>query len=365
MKIKAAVLFEMGQPLTVEEVDLGGPNEGEVLVKMVGTGLCHTDLSSAKGDLPVPTPIVLGHEGAGIVADVGRGVTRVKAGDHVVLTGAASCGRCRFCVTGKPVLCEVFQPLRFNGTLPGGQRRLSRNRQKLNHYFLQSSFAEYAVVPQEVAIKVRADAPLEKVGFLGCGGVTGLSSVIYSAQVKAGSSVAIFGCGTVGLCALMAARLVGAGRIITVDVLDNKLNLAHDLGATETVNAAKENALDRINTLTSGGADYYFLAMDKADVMAQVIDALPLGGTCILLGAPHSGTRFSLNVGELLREKTVRGSSMGSGRASLDIPLYVDLFMSGRLPLDKLITRTYPLTEINSAMKSLEYGKVVKAVITF
>ncbi|MFC1972326.1 alcohol dehydrogenase catalytic domain-containing protein [Chloroflexota bacterium] len=200
----------MDNLLKVEEVDLDGPEFGEALVKIVATGICHTDVSSAKGLLPVPTPIVLGHEGAGIVIDVGAGVTNVKPDDHVVLTGSASCGKCRSCMIGKSVLCDAFQPLRFSGMLPDNQRRLSRNGQPLNHYFIQSSFSEYAVVPQEVAIKVRKDAPLDKICYLGRGGITGLGSVLYSAQVKPGSSVVILGCGTVGLCALMAARLVSA-----------------------------------------------------------------------------------------------------------------------------------------------------------
>ncbi|MFC2122287.1 alcohol dehydrogenase catalytic domain-containing protein [Bacteroidota bacterium] len=365
MKINAAVLYEKGQPLTVEVVDLDMPKAGEVLVKMVGTGICHTDLSSALGHRPIPLPIVLGHEGAGIVAEVGAGVTNVKPGDHVVLTGAASCGKCRFCMIGKPVLCEVFQPLRFNGMLPEGQRRLSKNGLPLHHFFLQSSFAEYSVVPQEAAIKVIKDAPLAKVCFLGCGGITGLGSVIYSAQVKAGSNVVILGCGTVGLCALMAARLVGAGRIIAVDILDHKLRLAQEIGATDTINAADENTPERIKELCPGGADYYFLAMDKADMMTQAIDSAPFGATIILIGAPPEGIRPDFDVRALIREKTLRGSSMGSGQAMLDIPRYVALFMSGRLPLDKLVTRTYPLTEINNAMKALEDGDVVKAVIQF
>jgi len=365
MKMKAAILFEPNTPLRVEEVELEGPQEGEVLIKLVGTGLCHTDVETAKGNLPALPPIVLGHEGAGIVEQVGTGVTTIKPGDHVVLTGGASCGECRHCVMGRPILCETFRNLNFNGTLPQGQRRLSKNGQKLNHYFLQSSFAEYSVAPQEAAIKVGEDAPLDIVGFLGCGGITGLNSVIYAAQVKMGSSVAVYGCGTVGLCALMMAKLVGAGKIIAVDVRQSKLKLAEELGATDTINIAGGNASEQVKKLTFGGADYSFVAVGDVDVMAQVIGNLRPGGTCILLGAPPKGARMNIEPLSLLSEKTIKGSSMGSGRPSLDIPLYVDLFMEGRLPLDKLVTRRYPLAEINTAFEALEAGEVVKAVIVF
>jgi len=365
MKIKAAILYELNTPLKVEEVELDGPKEGEVLVKLVGTCVCHTDISVAQGHLPAPTPIVLGHEGAGIVEQLGPQVSTLKPGDHVVLTGVASCGKCRNCVKGLRVMCEVFRPSLFQGILPGGQRRLSKDGQQLNHFFMQSSFAEYAVVPQEAAIKVRPDAPLQKLGLLGCGALTGIGSVINKAKVEVGASVAIFGCGGVGLSALMAARLVGAGKIIAVDTLDYKLKMAKELGASETINASRENVVERINQLTGGGADYTFVAVGSADVIVQAFDAIRPGGKCILAGATPVGTKVSLDALTLMREKTIMGCTMGSSRPTLDIPNYVELYMDGRLPIDRLVTRSYPLAEINSAFAVLEEGQVIKPVIVF
>ena len=277
MKIKAAILYEFQAPLNVEEVDLEPPQEGEVLVKLAGVGVCHADLDISKGSFPISMPVVLGHEGAGIVEQVGAGVTTVKPGDHVVLTGAASCGKCRNCVSGIPSLCEVFGPLLFKGTLPRGQKRLSKNGQDLNHIFMQSSFAEYAVVPQEAAIKVREDAPLDTIGFLGCGGMTGIGSVVNTARVEAGASVVIFGCGGVGMSALIAARLVGAGKLIAVDALDYKLSVAEELGASHTINATSENLVRHIKQITEGGADYAFAAVGRADAIAQAFDAVRPG----------------------------------------------------------------------------------------
>jgi len=365
MKIKAAILYEAGKPLPIEEVDLEEPHEGEVLVKLVGVGICHADLDVARGSIPTRTPLILGHEGAGIVEQVGTRVTAAKPGDHVVLTGAASCGKCRYCVSGMPSLCEVFNPVLFQGTLPGGQRRLRKDGQEINHFCFQSSFAEYSVVPQEAAIKVRDDAPLETIGFLGCGGMTGIGSVFNTARVKAGASVAIFGCGGVGMSALIAARLVGAGKLIAVDTLDNKLSMAGELGASHTVNATTENAVQRIKQLTDGGADYTFAAVGKADVIAHAFDAVRPGGTCVVIGGSPQTSSLTVNGLALLQEKTIKGCQYGSSRPTIDIPRYIDLFMDGKLPIDRLVTRQYPFREINDALDALEKGEVIKTAIVF
>ena len=360
MKIKAAVLYEAQTPLRVEEIDLEEPQEGEVLVKLVGTGLCHTDLGAAESHYRIPIPMVLGHEGAGVIEEVGPRVTTVKPGDHVVLTGDASCGKCRQCMQGRPYLCEFFTPWRVSGMLPGGQRRLRKDGQELNHFFFQSSFAEYAVVPQEAAIRVREEAPLETIGFLGCGGLTGIGSVVNTAGVKAGASIAIFGCGGVGMSAVMAAKLVGAGKIIAVDVFDKKLRLAEELGATHTINATREDVAEGIRKLTTGGADYTIIATGNAVAAAQAIDAIGFGGTCVVIGAPSRETKVDLDFSAILRERTIKGCIFGSSRATLDIPLYIDLYLSGRLPLDKMVTKRYPLTEINAAFESLKKGEEIK-----
>jgi aryl-alcohol dehydrogenase len=363
MKIKAAVLYDAQTPFRVEQVDLEEPQEGEVLVKLVGTGLCHTDLGVARSPNRLPMPMVLGHEGAGVVEEVGSGVTTVKPGDHVVLTAVASCGKCRQCVRGRPYLCEFFSPWWFSGMLPGCHRRLRKDGQELNHFFFQSSFAEYAVVPQEAAVRVREEAPLETIGLLGCGGLTGIGSVVNTARVEAGASVAIFGCGGVGMSAVMAAKLVGAGKIIAVDVLDKKLRLAEELGATHTINATREDVAESIRKLTIGGADYAIMATTNAVAAVQAIEAIGFGGTCVVIGAPPRETKVDLDFWAILMERTIKGCILGSSRATLDIPLYIDLYLVGRLPLDKLVTKRYPLTEINAAFESLEKGEEIKIII--
>jgi Zn-dependent alcohol dehydrogenase len=361
--MKAAILYQTRTPLRVEEVELEKPGPGEVMVKLVAAGVCHTDLAVVHGDVSVPLPVVLGHEGAGIVQQVGAGVTSVKPGDHVVLTGGASCGKCYYCIKGMPVLCEIFRPLRFGGFLPEKQLRLKKNGQKLHHFFLQSSFAEYSVVPQEVAIKVRQDAPLETIGILGCGVMTGLGSVLNAAQVGVGASVAVFGCGGVGLSAIMAANLAGAYRIIAVDILENKLKMAEDLGANYTLDARKGKVVERITQMTGGGADYTIIAVGSVDATLQAIDAVRLGGKCIIIAAPPEGIKIPLDPRSLLRERILRGCSMGSGKPTLDIPRYVDLYMDGKLPIDKLVTHRYPLIEINQACEALDQGEAIKPVI--
>ncbi|MFH1775111.1 MAG: Zn-dependent alcohol dehydrogenase [Chloroflexota bacterium] len=365
MKMKAAVLYQPKSPLVVEEVELDGPREGELLVRMAAASLCHTDLGAIDADFPVPVPIVLGHEGAGVVEQVGAGVAKTKPGDHVLLTAAGSCGRCRYCVMGRHTLCEVFRPLRFGGTLLGGQRRLHRDGQAINHFFMISSFAEYAVVPGEMAIRVREDAPLDVVCFLGCGGVTGIGSVVNTAGVGMGDSVAVFGCGGVGMNALMGARLVGAGKIIAVDILENKLSLARELGATHVINAARGDVTGDIRRITGGGADCVIVTVRSAEVLVAAFNALRPGGTCVPIAGIPRDTPVTLGSVSFMDERRMMGCSMGSVKAYLDIPGYIDLYKDGRLPLDKLITRRYPLGDINEAFASLEGGEVIKSVIVF
>lgn len=364
MKMKAAVMYQPGRPLVVEEVELEDPGENEVMVKLVGTGVCHTDLGVQETGLVVP--MVLGHEGAGVVHKVGPGVTSHKPGDHVVLTGAASCGRCTTCRKGPPVMCETYRPFYFNGYLPGKHLRLRNSKgQPIHHFFMQSSFAEYAVVPADCAVKVREDAPLDLIGVLGCGVKTGLGAVINKLRPEAGSSIAVFGCGGVGMSSIMGARLCGAGKIIAVDVLDNKLQAAAGFGATHFINPKKEDAAARIRQLTGGGADYSVMAVGNSDVIAPAFDCLRFGGTCVVVGASPDGGKASIDLLSLIREKKLTGSSMGSGVSGIDIPAWVDLFMQGRLPLDRLVSRWYSLVEINAAFRALADGEVIKPLIVF
>lgn len=358
-KIKAAILYETNTPLQIEEVDLDQPQEGEIRVKVMAVGLCHTDLHALEGDIPVPMPTVLGHEGAGIVDEIGKGVTTMKPGDHVILS-FGFCGKCRQCVAGMPILCEVFWPLLFQGTLLRGQRRLSKDGQALNHFCLQSSFAEYVVVNQETAITIRKDAPFDKVVSLACGASTGIGSVINVAKLEAGASVAIFGCGGLGLNAILAARMVGALKIIAVDILENKLDAAKDLGANDVINASKEDPVKRIVELTGSGADYTFEFVGNVNVITQAIQSVRLGGKTISVGAVPGQIRIEAL--DLL-SKTIIFPMMGFIKPTIDIPRYVDLYMEGKLPLDKIISSKYGLKDINSAVEAIKNGEIVKAVI--
>jgi alcohol dehydrogenase len=361
MRIKAAVQFEASAPLRVEELELEGPQAGEVMVKLAATGVCHTDIGAAKGN--VKLPIVLGHEGAGIVQEAGRDVAGLKPGDHVVLTPVAGCGKCRYCLAGEPALCEVFSPFYSNGRIPGGRRLRTLKGTEVNHFFLQSSFAEYCTVPMETAVKVRDDAPFDPIATLACGALTGLGSVINIAHPKVGSSMVVIGCGTVGLTAVMAARLAGAATIIAVDLAEPKLALAKTVGATHTLNGLSGNLVEHINDLTRGGADYAVTCVNAQAAFDQGFKCLRPGGHLVVNATPYPVTVDAM--GLIIGAKHIHGSRQGSGNARGDIPRYVDLFMEGRLPLEKLLSGRYPLSRINDAFAAQERGGAVKPVIVF
>jgi S-(hydroxymethyl)glutathione dehydrogenase/alcohol dehydrogenase len=363
--MKAAVMYESNKPLQVEEVTLDEPQDQEVLVKMVATGLCHTDVHFIHGEAPVPVPVVLGHEGAGIVEKVGPGVTTVQPGDHVVLMVAWSCGKCRFCVEGQPGMCTEWVMYNMMGTLPGGAKRLHKGDQELNHFFCQSSFAEYAVVHERTAIKVPQDAPLDVVCLLGCGTTTGIGSVLNRAKLKSGESIVIYGCGGVGLSAVLGARLAGAGKIIAVDMLDRKLEKAKELGADFVINATQEDPPQRVMEITGGGADYSVECIGNVDVMAQAFASIHNAGTCVVAGMAPIDKVIPIASFELLMGKTLTGTLQGNIRPPVDVPKYVDLYMGGKLPIDKLITRSYSLDSINEAVLALEKGEVIRSVIRF
>jgi len=363
--MKAAVMYENNKPLQVEEVTLDGPQSQEVLVKMVATGVCHTDLHFIKGEMPCAMPVVLGHEGAGIVEKVGPGVTTLQPGDHVVLMVAWSCGKCRYCVSGRPAMCPEWLGYNMMGTLPSGTKRLHRGDQELNHFFSQSSFAEYAVVHERTAIKVREDAPLDEVCLLGCGTTTGIGAVINTAGIRAGESIVIYGCGGVGLSAVIGANLAGAGKLIAVDTLNMKLEKAKELGADYVINASQEDPVQRVMEITGGGADYALECIGNVNVMAQAFASIHSGGKCVVVGMASLGSMMNIATFEFLLGKTITGSVQGDIRASIDVPQYVDLFMAGKLPIDKLISRYYGLDEINEAMEALEKGQVIRSIIRF
>jgi len=364
MNMKAAVLYEVNTPLRLEEVTLDDPQDGEILVKMTATGVCHSDLGVIRGENPNSLPIVLGHEGAGTVEKVGHGVTLVQPGDHVVLPAIFTCGECRYCVEGEPALCSEVMPAQMMGTLPGGSKPLRKGNQELNVFFT-SAFAQYTVVPERMAVKVRDDAPLDVVCVLGCAVSTGVGSVINRARLRAGESMVIYGCGGVGLSAVMGAKVAGAGKLIAVDVLDPKLEMAKELGADYVINASQEDPLQRIMEITGGGADYSIETVGDVQVITQAFASIHSGGTCVLVGAPPFGDMLSLTPFEFLFGKKLIGSLLGNVRTRIDVPRYVDLYMDGRLPIDKLISKYYPLEEINEAFDALERGEVGRGVIRF
>jgi Zn-dependent alcohol dehydrogenase len=369
MKTRAAILEQLNTPLVVEEVELDEPKDNEVLVKLVATAVCHTDLHCIKGDLATPPPVVLGHEGAGIVGKVGKNVAGLQPGDKVVVTVAPYCGKCPACMMGVPTSCETDpQTAMLMGTMADGTKRLRRKSgDELSHFMAQSSFAEYAVVEESAAVKVRDDAPLDVVCLLGCGASTGIGAVINKARVKAGSSVAVFGCGGVGFTIIMAAKLVGAHPIVAVDILDSRLEVAREFGATSLVNASKEDPVVRIAAECGGGADYSFEAIGKPEVMTQAFHSVYSrpGGMAVILGLAPIGSKFPIEAWRFMREVVITGCTVGSIRPQIDIPRYVDLFMAGKLPLDKLVTARYSLDQINDAIRDTLEGKITRGVIIF
>jgi len=363
--MKAAILYEPNQPLRVEEVTLEEPRECEVLVRIMCTGVCHSDLHFMKGEMPVPVPVVMGHEGAGIVEKVGPGVTMLKPGDHVVLMVGFSCGKCPCCFEGRLSECVENLPIQMMATLPGGGKRFRKGTQELHHIFGLACFAEKVVVHERSAVKVREDAPFEAVCLLGCGTTTGLGAAINTARVRPGESIVIYGCGGVGLSAVMGARLVGAGMVIAVDTVDLKLEKARELGADQVINASREDPQAKTMLLTGGGADSAIECIGNVEVMTKALGSIRNGGKLVIAGMAPLGHMLSIAPFEFLLGKTVTGSVQGEIRPFIDVPRYVDMFMAGRLPIDKLVTRSYRLDQINEAFAALERGEVIRSVIKF
>lgn len=363
--MKAAVLYEPNTLLKIERVSLDEPQANEVLVKIMATGVCHSDLHFMKGEMPTPMPVVPGHEGAGIVEKIGPGVTSLAPGDHVVMMVSFSCGKCRYCVAGKPTLCVENLPIMSTATLPGGAMRLHKGKDELHHLFGLACYAEYAVVNERSCVKVREDAPLDVVCLLGCGTSTGIGAAINTTGIKPGESIAIFGCGGVGLSAVMGARLAGAGKIIAVDTLDKKLAMANKLGADFMINASQDDPIMKVMELTGGGADYALECIGNVDVMTQAFTSIRYGGKLIVVGMAPLGTSLNIATYEFLLGKGITGTVQGDINPQIDIPRYIDLYMSGKLPIDKLISKTYSLDEINEAFEALEKGKIIRSVIKF
>jgi len=374
MKIKAAVLNAIGakapyvesKPLTIEEIDLDPPGHGEVLVKIGAAGLCHSDLSVINGDRPRPMPMALGHEAAGIVEEVGEGVTDLKRGDHVVLVFVPSCGHCGPCAEGRPALCEPGAAANGAGTLLSGERRLTRGGKPINHHLGCSVFAEYATVSRRSVVKIDPELPLDEAALFGCAVLTGVGAVVNTAQVRAGASVAVIGLGGVGLASLLGAAASGARHIIAVDLSEAKLDLAKALGATHTFNAGDSDCQERIREVTSGGVEYAFELAGSVRALELAYRITRRGGTTVTAGLPPPTATFALPAVNLVaEERTLKGSYIGTCVPSRDIPRYIGLYRQGRLPVNRLMSGTLKLEEINRGFDLLHEGKAVRQVIVF
>ncbi|MBP7764887.1 MAG: NAD(P)-dependent alcohol dehydrogenase [Syntrophaceae bacterium] len=360
MKISAAVLREKGQPFLQEELDLDEPRPDEILVRIAAAGICHTDVTVRNN--PLVLPVVLGHEGAGIVEKVGNGVTKVQPGDPVVLS-YVYCGRCANCRQGRPAYCSQSAMATFGGVRADGTTTLSRNGEKIfGNFFGQSSFATHALTYENNVVKVRPDAPLALLGPLGCGIQTGAGAVINSLQVKAGASIAVFGLGAVGLSAVMAAKICGCFPIIGVDIQPHRLELARDLGATHVLDAAQENPTAEIKKITGDGADYALECAGNPKVLRQALESVRRPGVCGLVGGAPLGTEATFDMNSIMFGRTVRGILEGDSVPDIFIPQLVDFVMQGRLPLEKLVT-FYDFDRINQAVEDSGEGRTIKPIL--
>ena len=359
--MKAAVCYEFGKPLIVEEVDIDSPQKGEVKVRTAAVAICHSDVHQIRGEWGGNPPIVSGHEASGIVDEVGEGVTLVEPGDAVVVSSVRSCGRCFYCTIGSPYKCGAEFPL-----LDKKVRLRNRRGIPLQHGNRVAGFAEYILVDQSQVVLVPADMPLDRACLLACAVITGVGAVVNTAKVELGSSVVVIGTGGVGLNAVQGAALVSAYPIIAVDILDSKLTAARAFGATHTINGKREDAIEVVRELTSGrGADYVFVTVGSTTAVAQGFEMTRMQGTLVIVGVPRIGATVSLLVRPIVSGRRIIGSPMGSTRLSVDVPRLVTLYQHGRLKLDELITARYPLERINEAIEALEKGKALRNVIVF
>jgi len=362
MQILAAVLREKAHPLCVEQVEIDAPRAGEVLVRIVGTGICRMDILIRDLMYPPPLPSVLGHEGAGVVEQVGVGVHKVQPGDHVILS-FQSCGSCSSCVQGHPAYCEDFVAHNLGGVRGDGSTSLCNSAGPISgSYFGQSSFATYALATERNVVKVRRDAPLELLGPLGCGIQTGAGAVLNSLAAKAGSSIAIFGTGSVGLSAVMAARVAGCTTIIAIDINPARLQLASDLGATHIIHSGKSDPVEKIRRITGSGVDYSLETSAQPRLLRQAVDSLRARGVCGLIGTAAPGTEAAFDMCTILAGRTIRGIIEGDSVPDIFIPRLIDLHMQGRFPFDRLVT-FYGLDDINQAMADSEQGKAIKPIL--
>lgn len=370
MQVKAAVAYQAGKPLSVEMVDLAGPKAGEVLVEIKATGVCHTDAFTLSGDDPEGLfPAILGHEGAGIVVEVGAGVTSLKAGDHVIPLYTPECRQCEYCLSQKTNLCQAIRSTQGKGLMPDQTSRFSLNGKPVLHYMGTSTFANYTVLPEIALAKIRQDAPFEKVCYIGCGVTTGIGAVIYTAKVTPGSKVVVFGLGGIGLNVIQGARMVGAAQIIGVDINPSRKSLAEKMGMTDFVNSkalGDKDLVAHLVELTKGGADYSFECVGNVNLMRQALECCHKGwGVSTIIGVAGAGQEIATRPFQLVTGRRWQGSAFGGARGRTDVPKIVDWYMDGKINIDDLITHVMPLEKINEAFELMHEGKSIRSVVTF
>lgn len=359
--MKAAVLHEVGQPLQIENISIDKPGPREVLVRTVAAGVCHSDLHFVEGLYPFRLPVVLGHESAGVVEAVGADVTHVVPGDHVITCLSAFCGHCEECLTGQPSICDGRETRRRKGQPP----RLAQDEKIVQQFANLSSFAEQMLVHEHALVKIRRDMPLDKAALIGCGVTTGVGAVHNTAKVELGSTVAVIGCGGVGLSCINGASIAGAGRIIAIDRVAGKLDLAKTFGATDVINALDGDPVEQVKELTGGGVHYAFEAIGLKQTAEQAFEMLRTGGTATLIGMIPYGEKIEIQGADFLFEKKIIGCAMGSNRFRVDMPRYVDFYLSGKLKLDDLLSSHIKLEDVNEALQALKTGEVARNVIMF
>jgi S-(hydroxymethyl)glutathione dehydrogenase/alcohol dehydrogenase len=368
MKTKAAVAFAPNKPLEIVELDLDGPKAGEVLVEIMATGVCHTDAYTLEGkDSEGIFPSILGHEGAGIVREVGAGVTSLKPGDHVIPLYTPECRQCKTCNSRKSNLCTAIRATQGKGLMPDGTTRFSYKGQPIYHYMGCSTFSNFTVLPEIALAKVRADAPFDKIFYIGCGVTTGVGAVIYTAKVEAGANVVVFGLGGIGLNVIQGAKMVGADKIVGVDINPDKAKMATEFGMTDFINPKQtDNVVAKIVELTDGGADYSFDCTGNTDVMRQALECCHRGwGQSIVIGVAEAGKEIATRPFQLVTGRVWKGTAFGGARGRTDVPKIVDWYMSKKIRIDELITHTMPLEKINDAFDLMHAGKSIRSVVVY
>ncbi|MDO9272608.1 MAG: S-(hydroxymethyl)glutathione dehydrogenase/class III alcohol dehydrogenase [Rugosibacter sp.] len=369
MQVKAAIAYQAGAPLSIETVELGGPQAGEVLVEIKASGVCHTDAFTLSGDDPEGIfPAILGHEGAGVVVEVGAGVTSVKPGDHVIPLYTPECRQCEYCLSQKTNLCQAIRTTQGQGLMPDGTSRFSLHGKPIFHYMGTSTFAQYTVMPEIAVAKIREDAPFDKVCYIGCGVTTGIGAVINTAKVQPGDRVVVFGLGGIGLNVIQGARMVGASMIVGVDINPSRQALAEKFGMTHFVNPkeVEGDLVPYLVNLTKGGVDHSFECVGNVDLMRQALECCHKGwGVSTIVGVAGAGKEISTRPFQLVTGRVWQGSAFGGARGRTDVPKIVDWYMEGKINIDDLITHVMPIEQINEAFDLMHAGKSIRSVVTF